>query len=141
MEIDLRDGGFLLGRGCPEYSARCYERTAKVLSLTLLRPLRTRGRSKDESDGRNESLLRELYDVLLGMFNCDIRRSRVSHRCAGSGCCKGPEDAAAKISDALVTGSSGMIVILQPSRQKRNPGMRAGSRFQEFFMFGTESWI
>ncbi len=71
IERDLLTGGYY-----PE--AEAFDRTRlshtlAVLDLTLMRPLRTRGRG-EESDAKNENLLMALRFGLSAVLNGDIRK-------------------------------------------------------------------
>ena len=106
IEHDLHMGGYVPnGTSQPEW----LDHTSKMLALTLLRPLRTRGRDVG-STGVNEKLLRELHQLLCSLLNTDVRKRGVGHCC--NGCCKNLRETSAKIADAVVTA----IVELIPDK-------------------------
>jgi len=64
LENDLINGGYIRDAGSTDETAVWELHTARVLSLTLMRQLRTRGREDSHSTGKDESLLREVFGVL-----------------------------------------------------------------------------
>ena len=73
IEADLSRGGFFPGVDPPAANRR---RTECVLRLTLLRPLRTRGRvDLDGGGAKSEATLLRKRDQLLAAFPGDIRRA------------------------------------------------------------------
>ena len=77
--------------------------TRLVLALTLLRPLRTKGRGH-ESEAKNEKFLMAVFHLLLDLLNGDIRLPQFVHFCVA--CCGGARDCAMKIADAVVIHST-----------------------------------
>jgi len=120
IEQDLVTGGYVEiandEHGVSDQEAEWALHTSRILSLTLLRQLRTRGRDAASSIGINEALLRSLYELLRKLLNGDIRGTRVTHLCRG--CCAGPRDCAAKLSDGIIVGYVEPMVSKTPATNR-----------------------
>jgi len=116
IHSDLISGGYISGAEQSDQTAIWQLHTSRMLSLTLLRSLRTRGRDQSSSSGFNEDYLRELQRLLTTMLTGDIREPRVTHLCMG--CCTGPADAAIKLSDGLQAAFVEQLVSKNPSTIK-----------------------
>ena len=112
IERDLLNGGFVAGGIVDE---ECTSHTARIISMTLLRSLRSKGRD-NEKQGRHEPLLRELYDKLVSLLNGDVRLLKFCHIC--NSCCKNAREAAVKIEDAMVTAYAELLGADRPSTSR-----------------------
>jgi len=115
FEKDFLRGGYVANAGEHPMSGQWAQRTERVLSFTLLRTIRTRGRDAVRP-GRNEDLLCSIFGVLRTMLTADINQSMAGHLCRG--CCGGPRDAAMKLADAMVSGHVEEIAGKPPSTAK-----------------------
>ena len=85
-----------------------------VLSMTILRPIRTRGR--DIGEAMNEKLLLEIYEALVSLLTGDIRQPRAMRLCFG--CCRDAREAALKVVDAIMMAYVELLADKQPSTSK-----------------------
>jgi hypothetical protein len=92
------------------------QHSTRVLSLTLMRPLRTRWRDVDTSSAKNEDLLRKVLEALTSLLTGHIRERGVAHLCPG--CCDNVEHCAEKLTDALVAGFVELLSNMLPSTSK-----------------------
>ena len=108
-----------------------------VLSMTILRPIRTRGR--DIGEAINEKLLLEIYEALVSLLTGDIRQPRAMHLCFG--CCRDAREAALKVVDAIMMAYVELLADKQPSTSKLytiQHSLRSGAGFFMVHGFGAE---
>jgi hypothetical protein len=106
VERDLLSGGYFLAAEPPGDTA---DHSYRMLSLVMLRPLRTRGHVM-EVQSREEPVLREAFSTMIDLLNGDLRSGQVQHYCR-PGCCSGARDCAMKITDALITSFVERLVV------------------------------
>ena len=83
---DLEAGGFL-PHSRPDGSWRAVHQ--RLLDISLLRSLSTRGRDLDKSKAKREHILKGLVQVVLGLLNGDWSQPFFQHYCYEPGCCEG----------------------------------------------------